>query len=120
MHLWTRHPLGHVTPKTHPRPPFHRYHATYVSSIAYSSPSIVIDAGRYPDGRRVMYDDYREAYYWLRQVHLSPAHLASTDSPTRFTYQIYIPDLPASFADQTRLPGLALYLIRAYALTLCW
>lgn len=44
------------------------YHATYVSSIAYSSPSIVIDAGRMPDGRRVLYDDYREAYYWLRQV----------------------------------------------------
>jgi hypothetical protein len=39
-----------------------------VSSIAYSSPSIVIDAGRYPDGRRVLYDDYREAYFWLRQV----------------------------------------------------
>jgi len=44
------------------------YHATYVSSIAYSSPSIVIDAGRMPDGRRVLYDDYREAYFWLRQV----------------------------------------------------
>ena len=43
------------------------YHATYVSSMAYSSPSIVIDAGRTADGRRVMYDDYREAYYWLRQ-----------------------------------------------------
>lgn len=43
------------------------YHATYVSSIAYSSPSIVIDAGRTNDGRRVMYDDYREAYFWLRQ-----------------------------------------------------
>uniref|UniRef100_I2CR01 dolichyl-diphosphooligosaccharide--protein glycotransferase n=2 Tax=Nannochloropsis gaditana TaxID=72520 RepID=I2CR01_NANGC len=43
------------------------YHANYVSSIAYSSPSIVIDAGRMPDGRRVMFDDYREAYFWLRQ-----------------------------------------------------
>jgi dolichyl-diphosphooligosaccharide--protein glycosyltransferase len=43
------------------------YHATYVSSMAYSSPSIVIDAGRTPDGRRVLYDDYREAYFWLRQ-----------------------------------------------------
>jgi len=21
-----------------------------------------------PDGRRIMYDDYREAYFWLRQV----------------------------------------------------
>ena len=43
------------------------YHATYVSSIAYSSPSIVIDAGQTPDGKRVLFDDYREAYFWLRQ-----------------------------------------------------
>ena len=43
------------------------YHATYVSSIAYSSPSIVIDAGKTPDGRRILFDDYREAYFWLRQ-----------------------------------------------------
>jgi len=46
---------------------FYGYHSTYVSSMAYSSPSIVIDAGRRPDGQRVMYDDYREAYFWLRQ-----------------------------------------------------
>lgn len=43
------------------------YHATYVSSIAYSSPSIVIDAGVSADGKRVLYDDYREAYFWMRQ-----------------------------------------------------
>lgn len=43
------------------------YHSSYVSSMAYSSPSIVVDAGRTADGRRVMYDDYREAYFWLRQ-----------------------------------------------------
>lgn len=43
------------------------YHATYVSSMAYSSPSIVIDAGRTADGKRVLFDDYREAYFWLRQ-----------------------------------------------------
>jgi dolichyl-diphosphooligosaccharide--protein glycosyltransferase len=43
------------------------YHASYVSSMAYSSPSIVIDAGRTPEGKRVQYDDYREAYFWLRQ-----------------------------------------------------
>mmetsp|Transcript_2258 Transcript_2258/g.3124 ORF Transcript_2258/g.3124 Transcript_2258/m.3124 type:complete len:892 (+) Transcript_2258:89-2764(+) len=46
---------------------FYGYHSTYVSSMAYSSPSIVIDAGRTPDGGRVLYDDYREAYFWLRQ-----------------------------------------------------
>merc|ERR1711871_981766 len=43
------------------------YHATYVSSMAYSSPSIVIDAGRVHGGRRIMWDDYREAYFWMRQ-----------------------------------------------------
>ena len=43
------------------------YHATFVSSMAYSSPSIVIEAGRTPTGERVIFDDYREAYYWLRQ-----------------------------------------------------
>lgn len=42
-------------------------HASYVSSMAYSSPSIVIDAGRQQDGSRVLFDDYREAYFWLRQ-----------------------------------------------------
>jgi len=46
---------------------FYGYHSTYVSSLAYSSPSIVIDAGRMQDGTRVLYDDYREAYFWLRQ-----------------------------------------------------
>ncbi|CAI5734489.1 unnamed protein product [Hyaloperonospora brassicae] len=42
-------------------------HATYVSSMAYSSPSIVIEAGRTRTGERVIFDDYREAYFWLRQ-----------------------------------------------------
>lgn len=45
----------------------YNYHATYVSSMAYSSPSIVIEAGRGRGGERVLFDDYREAYYWLRQ-----------------------------------------------------
>lgn len=57
------------------------YHATYVSSIAYSSPSIVIDAGRMPDGRRVLYDDYREAYYWLRQVSEKTTAWRQTEQP---------------------------------------
>ncbi|KAF1334860.1 Dolichyl-diphosphooligosaccharide-protein glycosyltransferase, partial [Globisporangium splendens] len=43
------------------------FHATYVSSMAYSSPSIVIEAGRTHSGERVNFDDYREAYFWLRQ-----------------------------------------------------
>ena len=44
------------------------FHCTYVASMAYSSPSIVIDAGyNHQTGRRVMWDDYREAYFWMRQ-----------------------------------------------------
>eukprot|EP00941_MAST-03F_sp_MAST-3F-sp1_P006178 g6178.t1 len=45
---------------------FYSMHATYVASEAYSSPSIVL-ASRRADGSRVIMDDYREAYYWLRQ-----------------------------------------------------
>jgi len=39
---------------------------TWVTSEAYSSPSIVL-AARGAYGDRVIFDDYREAYYWLRQ-----------------------------------------------------
>lgn len=45
---------------------FFSMHSSYVSSLAYSSPSIVIEAGRTQSGARILYDDYREAYYWLR------------------------------------------------------
>lgn len=45
---------------------FYAMHSSYVSSLAYSSPSIVIEAGRTRSGQRILYDDYREAYYWLR------------------------------------------------------
>jgi dolichyl-diphosphooligosaccharide--protein glycosyltransferase len=40
-------------------------HSTYVSSSAYSSPSIVLfgTGGR---GERIVFDDFREAYTWLR------------------------------------------------------
>lgn len=41
-------------------------HSTWVTSFAYSSPSVVL-AGRMPDGSQFIIDDYREAYYWLRQ-----------------------------------------------------
>ncbi|KAL0590353.1 hypothetical protein ABG067_001599 [Albugo candida] len=43
------------------------YHATFVASFAYSSPSIVIEAGTTQSGQRVILDDFREAYFWLRQ-----------------------------------------------------
>lgn len=40
-------------------------HCTWVTSNAYSSPSVVL-ASRNPDGSQNIIDDYREAYYWLR------------------------------------------------------
>ncbi|VDK42773.1 unnamed protein product [Anisakis simplex] len=42
------------------------YHCTYVTSEAYSSPSIVLSAHS-GDGGNIIFDDFREAYYWLRQ-----------------------------------------------------
>ena len=42
------------------------FHCTWVTSNAYSSPSVVL-ASRLPDGSQHIIDDYREAYYWLRQ-----------------------------------------------------
>ncbi|OAX79161.1 hypothetical protein ACJ72_06518, partial [Emergomyces africanus] len=41
-------------------------HCTWVTSNAYSSPSVVL-ASKLPDGSQFIIDDYREAYYWLRQ-----------------------------------------------------
>lgn len=41
-------------------------HCTYVTSSAYSSPSIVL-ASRNPDGSQYIIDDFREAYFWLRK-----------------------------------------------------
>ena len=41
-------------------------HSTWVTSHAYSSPSIVL-AGQNRDGSPNIIDDFREAYYWLRQ-----------------------------------------------------
>lgn len=41
-------------------------HCTWVTSEAYSSPSIVL-AARGAHGGRVIFDDYREAYFWLRK-----------------------------------------------------
>ncbi|CAD1808934.1 Dolichyl-diphosphooligosaccharide--protein glycosyltransferase subunit STT3A [Candida parapsilosis] len=40
-------------------------HCTWVTSNAYSSPSVVL-ASRAADGSQIIIDDYREAYYWLR------------------------------------------------------
>jgi len=44
---------------------FYQIHCTWVTSEAYSSPSIVLSAKGH-DGGRIIFDDFREAYYWLR------------------------------------------------------
>jgi len=41
-------------------------HCVWVTSTVYSSPSIVLTSQR-ADGSMYLLDDYREAYYWLRQ-----------------------------------------------------
>lgn len=42
------------------------YHCTWVTSNAYSSPSVVLSSQN-QDGTKHIIDDFREAYYWLRQ-----------------------------------------------------
>jgi len=41
------------------------FHCTWVTSEAYSSPSIVLSANS-GNGDKIIFDDFREAYYWLR------------------------------------------------------
>lgn len=41
------------------------FHSTWVTLEAYSSPSIVLSA-RSHDGGKIIFDDFREAYYWLQ------------------------------------------------------
>jgi hypothetical protein len=41
------------------------FHCTWVTSEAYSSPSIVLSAKTH-NGDKIIFDDFREAYYWLR------------------------------------------------------
>ena len=51
-------------------------HCTWVTSNAYSSPSVVL-ASRLPDGSQHIIDDYREAYDWLRQNTAKKAKIMS-------------------------------------------
>merc|ERR1711915_355273 len=52
------------------------FHCTWVTSEAYSSPSIVLSA-RSHDGSRIIFDDFREAYWWLRMNTAEDAKVAS-------------------------------------------
>ncbi|XP_046396858.1 dolichyl-diphosphooligosaccharide--protein glycosyltransferase subunit STT3B [Ischnura elegans] len=51
-------------------------HCTWVTSNAYSSPSIVL-ASYAQDGSRQILDDFREAYHWLSQNTDVDAHIMS-------------------------------------------
>ncbi|CAD6190480.1 unnamed protein product [Caenorhabditis auriculariae] len=42
------------------------FHSVWVTKESYSSPSIVLSA-RGARGQEIIFDDFREAYYWLRQ-----------------------------------------------------
>lgn len=68
-------------------------HCTWVTSNAYSSPSVVL-ASRTADGGQNIIDDFREAYYWLRQ---NTAEDAVVMSWWDYGYQI------AGFADRPTL-----------------
>ena len=59
------------------------FHCTWVTSEAYSSPSIVLSA-RAGDGGRIIFDDFREAYYWLR--HNTPEVLTESDKLLVYRY----------------------------------
>jgi dolichyl-diphosphooligosaccharide--protein glycosyltransferase len=72
---------------------FFVHHCTYVTSSAYSSPSVVL-ASTNPDGSQNIIDDYREAYYWLRQNTEKTSVVASWWD---YGYQI------AGFADRPTL-----------------
>lgn len=80
-------------------------HSTYVTSTAYSSPSVVL-ASRLADGSQYIIDDYREAYYWLRMNTPDDARVMSwyftspescANSRWDYGYQI------AGMADRTTL-----------------
>lgn len=68
-------------------------HSTFVTSTAYSSPSIVL-ATRNPDGSQHIIDDFREAYYWLK---MNTAQDAKIMSWWDYGYQI------AGYSDRTTL-----------------
>lgn len=51
-------------------------HSNYAGIEAYSSPSIILSS-RGRNGQRVIIDDYREAYYWLRTNTASDAKIMS-------------------------------------------
>jgi len=68
-------------------------HCTWVTSNAYSSPSVVLST-RNSDGSQNIIDDFREAYYWLRKNTREDARIMSWWD---YGYQI------AGFSERTTL-----------------
>ena len=60
------------------------FHSTLLAAEAYSSPSIIM-SHKMQDGSRLIIDDYREAYYWLKQ---NTPHDAKIMSWWDYGYQI--------------------------------
>lgn len=65
-------------------------HCTWVTSNAYSSPSIVL-ASYSNDGNRVILDDFREAYYWLAQNTADDARIQSWWDYGIFSFRFILP-----------------------------
>lgn len=69
------------------------YHAVWITQAAYSSPSVVIST-RGPNGKEMIIDDFREAYYWLRRNTPKDSRILSWWD---YGYQI------AGFSDRTTI-----------------
>lgn len=69
------------------------YHSVWITQMAYSSPSVIISS-RTPDGRELIIDDFREAYYWMRRNTPKDARILAWWD---YGYQI------AGFSDRTTI-----------------
>lgn len=55
---------------------FYAIHSSFISSYAHSSPNIILSSQR-NDGSRVIFDDFRESYQWLRHNTAEDAKIMS-------------------------------------------
>lgn len=69
------------------------YHSVWMTQMAYSSPSVIISS-RNAEGKEVIIDDFRDAYYWLRRNTPKDSRILSWWD---YGYQI------AGFSDRTTI-----------------
>jgi dolichyl-diphosphooligosaccharide---protein glycosyltransferase len=69
------------------------YHSVWMTQMAYSSPSVIISS-RTPEGKEMIIDDFRDAYYWLRRNTPKDSRILSWWD---YGYQI------AGFSDRTTI-----------------